>query len=275
MYPCPNNPTYGIFVKEQEDALTKEYPSVKYTIFYIDGKKSKFEYLKSIYQIHNLINKQDFDLIHIHYGFSGLFLLLKNIKKKIPILMTLHGGDIQVEQGKKIQVYFTKKILKKVDAAITLNQRMDNITKQYINRTFIIPCSVDTEIFYPDEKTTKSINLSQEINIIFPSDKTRYVKNYPLFEKVIGVLKTKYQIKCTTYEIKNMDRKQVADLYRKSDLMIMTSISEGSPQVVKEAMACNLPVISTNVGDVENLLYNVKNSAVVQSMSEEELADLA
>lgn len=55
-----------------------------------------------------------------------------------------------------------------------------------------------------------------------------------------------------------MSRIEVATLYQNADLMIMTSISEGSPQVVKEAMACNLPVISTNVGDVAHLLENVK-----------------
>lgn len=72
-----------------------------------------------------------------------------------------------------------------------------------------------------------------------------------------------------------MSRIEVATLYQNADLMIMTSISEGSPQVVKEAMACNLPVISTNVGDVAHLLENVKNSAVANKMDAEELAFLA
>lgn len=274
MYPSVKAPTYGIFVKEQEIALCKEYPDVEYTIAFIDGKSSKKEYISSIFKIHRLIKENRFDVIHVHYGFSGLFLLLKNITKNIPVLITLHGGDIQREQGKNVQVFFTKKILKKASAAITLNTRMDIIAKQYIKNTQIIPCSVNTDLFKPLEQSVVC-NSSNQVKIIFPSDRTRYVKNYPLFEETIHLLRTKYGINCITFEVKNLTREQVVSLYQSSDLMIMTSISEGSPQVVKEAMACNLSVISTNVGDVSVLLNGVKDSGVSNDMSAESLADLA
>lgn len=274
MYPCTENPTYGIFVQEQERAITHEYPNVHYTVVFINGRQDKSEYIKSIFKIRTLINKQSFDLIHVHYGFSGLFLLLGKLPKKIPVLITLHGGDIQAEQGKNVQVWFTKQILKKANAAITLNKQMDDIVKKYVKYTKIIPCSVNTNLFIPPS-TPKFTTPQEELHIIFPSDKNRSVKNYPLFEKTISILKKKYGIKCHTSEIKNMSRTEVAQLYQNANLMIMTSISEGSPQVVKEAMACNLPVISTNVGDVSLLLENVKNSAVSTKMEAEELAKLA
>lgn len=270
MYPTPETPYYGIFVKEQMEAICKVHKEVSYTVFFIDGRKSQKEYLKSIFAIHKLINKNEFDLIHVHYGLSGLF-LLKKLKKNIPVVITLHGGDIQIEQGKKIQVFLTKLILKKADCAITLNNKMDTIVKQYMPFTKIIPCSVDINTFTPAEKRT----IENTKRIIFPSDRSRVVKNYPLFKNVVEILKSKYKIQCSTVEIKNMSRSEVSTLYSTSDLMIMTSISEGSPQVIKEAMACNLPVVSTNVGDVANLLKGVKNSAVSKSMDADMLAELA
>lgn len=270
MYPTPQAPYYGIFVKEQMEAICKVHKDVSFTVFFIDGRKSKMEYIKSIFAIHKLINENEFDLIHIHYGLSGLF-LLKKLRKNIPVVITLHGGDIQKEQGKKIQVFLTKLILKKTDLAITLNNKMDAIAKQCIPLTKIIPCSVDINTFTPFEKKT----IQNTKRIIFPSDRSRVVKNYPLFESVIELLKSKYKIQCSTIEIKNMSRSEVSSLYSTSDLMIMTSISEGSPQVIKEAMACNLPIVSTNVGDVSCLLKDVKNSAVSDSMDAEILAELA
>lgn len=272
MYPTEDAPYYGIFVKEQKMAVCRFHNDVDYTVVFIDGRKDKLTYLKSINKIHKIINENEFDLIHVHYGFAGLF-LLKKLKKNIPILITLHGGDIQIEQGKKIQVFFTKRILKRANAAVTLNERMDKIVRDYVKKTYIVPCSVNTDIFSPGKQ--RKNQSEEDIKIVFPSDKTRFVKNYPLFEKVIAVLIERYNIDCRTFEVKNMSRAQVSELYRSSDIMILTSFSEGSPQVVKEAMACNLPVVSTNVGDVSFLLDGVKDSAVSNTMSEIELAELA
>lgn len=269
MYPDKVHPYYGIFVSEQITAIHRKHP-ITYDVFFIDGRKDKTSYLKSVHAIHRQIEQNHYDLIHVHYGFSGLF-LLKKLKKKIPVVITLHGGDIQVEQGKWIQVFFTKHILKHADIAITLNDRMDVIAKQLTKNTVKIPCSVNTDLFKPSDIKKPSGN-SHEYTIVFPSDKTRMVKNYPLFAKTVEILQSEYKLICKEVELKNMSREEVTNLYQHADLMLMTSISEGSPQVVKEAMGCNLPIVSTKVGDVDYLLDGVRSSAVASQMDAEELA---
>lgn len=57
-------------------------------------------------------------------------------------------------------------------------------------------------------------------------------------------------------------------------MLLLTSISEGSPGVIKEAMACNLKIVSTNVGDVAVNLKGMKNAAVATTRTPEELAEL-
>ena len=56
--------------------------NIHYTVAFIDGRHNKSEYIKSIFKIRKLIKEQDFDLIHVHYGFSGLFLLAGKLPKK-------------------------------------------------------------------------------------------------------------------------------------------------------------------------------------------------
>jgi glycosyltransferase involved in cell wall biosynthesis len=269
MYPSVDDSTYGIFVKEQIEAIERVQVIDK-SIYVINGRKGFKEYLKSVFIIRKIIRKEHFDLVHIHYGLSGLFLLLGRIKA--PVIMTLHGGDIQTEQGKMVQVALTKLILRKCDFAITLNGRMDEIARRYVSRTEIIPCSVNNKLFVPKERFERKPKTAK---VLFPSARTRLVKDFPLFQRACKVLRDKYGLSIEEYYLENLSRQEVANLFCKMDLLLMTSISEGSPQVVKEAMACNLPIVSTNVGDVSILLDGVQNCYVAGSRDENELADLA
>lgn len=259
MFPDKKSSYYGIFIKEQIEAIIKYYP-IDYDIYFIDGRKNKWNYIKSISKIHNMILHNKYDLIHIHYGLAGLF-LFKKMRNKIPIVITLHGGDIQKTQKKYIQIFLTKKILKKADFVITLNDKMNNEVKPFVTRTEVIPCSINTEFFIPPINRSRNAPL----NVVFPSSKERVEKNYRLFKDVLDLYKQKYSIDLQCIELNKMNRQQVVELFQIADVMLMTSYSEGSPQVVKEAMACNLPVISTNVGDVDYLLKGVKGSLVVDN----------
>ncbi len=258
------------FVTDQVNAMNKHCPDVEFTVYTIKGRDSKWNYLSSIPEIKRIIKNGGFDLVHIHYGLSGLFMLF-NGKFDIPIVVTFHGGDIQIDQKHWVQVFLSKMIAKRCDAAITLNQKMDTVVRKYNHNTRIIPCSIDMEFFKPAEKRIATDNVKR---IIFPSFRTREVKNYPLFEATIQLLKQKYGFCIETIEFNNISRKEVYNYYLQSDLVMLTSFSEGSPGVVKEAMACNLPVVSTNVGDVSVNLKGVKGCAVANAMNAEELAML-
>ena len=271
MFPHEGSSYYGIFVKEQMESVMRYHPDIEYDVVYIDGKSSKLNYLSTIPKLIKLTNSGRYDLVHIHYGLSGLFSLFMH-KIKTPIVVTLHGGDIQIAQNKKVQVWISKHVLRKAKYAFTLNEDMKNLVKKYCANTALCPCSVNTELFNDtcDHSSNKSIK-----RIVFPNDRKRVVKNFPLFEQVLAILKERYGINTEFTEIKGMSREEVCKLLNNSDLLLMTSISEGSPQVVKEAMACNLPVVTTPVGDVKYLLKDVDNCIVSDTHDANELAECA
>ena len=80
-------------------------------------------------------------------------------------------------------------------------------------------------------------------------------KNYALAKKAIALL-TKYDV--NLIELKGYKRDEVNQLLNACDLALLPSKSEGSPQFIKEAMACNCPIISTDVGDVKDVIKNTK-----------------
>lgn len=267
MYPVGSHQYYGIHVKEQIEAVVMQ-AGCNYDIYFINAlENGKLAYIKSIKHIINKVKKEHYDIIHIHYGISGLFLLLYRPKAKI--FLTLHGGDILKRQGHKLQVMLTKKVLDKVDRVFILNNEMASV----IRKTYceILPCGVDIDFFKPIPKKS-CVNRTKLI--LFPGNPQRHVKNFPLFKKVIALLKDRTKHNIEYRYIHNLSRIEVRDLLNTADCLLMTSVSEGSPQIIKEALACGVPVVSVPVGDVRDVVENVPACFVSETYSPEELFDL-
>lgn len=268
MFPTASHKYYGIHVKEQIDGL-KKYFNFDSLLFFINALEcGKIEYLKSIIAIAKSIKKYKPDVIHIHYGISGIFLLF--YRPRCKIFITLHGGDILPKQGNYLQIALTKIILKKVDAAFILNSEMSVALSKLSIPYEILPCGIDVNYFNPNRHVIK-----KELNktIVFPGDPNRLVKNYKLFEKVVEELKILYSGDFNIQIVHNLNRNQVANLLCNSDCLIMTSWSEGSPQIVKEALSCNLPVVSVPVGDVEEVIKGLPGCYITQKHCAKELAE--
>ncbi|MGD8172068.1 glycosyltransferase [Vibrio sp. TRT 21S02] len=267
MYPDRDkNFTYaGIFVKEQLDELNKR-EGISCDIFAIDGFKSKLEYLKSVFEINKLLATKKYDIIHVHYGLSGLFMLANPFKCWKNVVLTLHGGDILIKQGKTMQVALTKKLLRKVGKVITLNEEMNNVVKKFRDDYKVLPCGVDESFFNSEIKERKN-------QVLFPGRKDRPVKNYPFFKAVIEAYNKKFG-HLEPVIVDGFTRDEVRDLMKSSSAILMTSISEGSPQAIKESMACNLAVVSSDVGDVAHVLGNTTGTYVYSNTeSPEDVAE--
>ncbi|MFO6423124.1 glycosyltransferase [Motilimonas sp. KMU-193] len=257
MYPGRNKKFEyaGIFVKEQVEALNRQ-SGVECNLFIINGYKSKLAYFWGSIKllVHLAFNK--YDVIHAHYGLSALFTLLNPFKRRWDnVILTLHGGDILVEQGKNVQVFLTKLILNRVAKVLTLNDKMNDVVGTYRDDYIVLPCGVDTDFFKPD------FDVIRGNTILFPGRTDREVKNFPLFQKVIS----NYNEKFGHLEIVPLDgftREEVKAYMQTAAAVLMTSVSEGSPQVIKEAMSCDMAIVSSNVGDVEYLTRNVAGAAV-------------
>lgn len=256
MYP-DRNPAFnyqGIFVKEQLESLrTRE--NVQCDLFVIDGFKSKFNYLFGALKVFFKIKFGRYDVIHAHYGLSGLFVLFQPLKTWKNVVVTLHGGDILIKQNNPVQVMLSKLIIKRVGRTVILNQEMENVVHSCGVKPYILPCGSDS-VFFDCKYSRDKKNI-----ILFPGSPKRPEKNFPLFEKIV---KTYIQIygDVEVVAVDGYTREEVSTLLSNSKALVMTSFSEGSPQIIKEALLCDLPVISTNVGDVSHVLCGVQGTYV-------------
>lgn len=260
MYPTKDTPYYGIFVKEQVDKLISMKGASEVTCHFIDGKNAMQKYLLSFFGIYKKVKSFSPDILHLHFGLTMLPLLVLYpwLKYKgIKIVLTTHGGDVVGHYP--ITRFITNVAIKLSDYIINVSSETNDIVKRKTRNTTYIPCGITAEFF--SEKETRSRV------IVFPSSPSRHEKNYPRFLRIVEQVKEPFEVAV----LENLSREEVANLFRRSAVMLMTSDYEGSPQAVKEAIMCDLPVVSTEVGDVPMLLSNYESCVV--SNDEEILAD--
>ena len=238
-----NNGKISPFITDQVEALKNEGIEVEY--FHIDGKGLS-GYLKEYKKLIKRIKKSNPDIVHAHYGFSGL---LSVLQRKKPVVTTFHGCDVNVAKNRflsQIASYLsTKSIFVSEDLSNKINQKNSEV----------IPCGVDLGIFYPRdniEEIRKKFNLDKDKKyILFSSSFSNPVKNYPLAKDSVLTIK---DIEIELIELKGYSRSEVSMLLNAVDAVLLTSIREGSPQFIKEAMACNCPIVTTDVGDIRDVI---------------------
>ncbi len=242
------NSSYGIspFVKEQGDALRKQ--GIHVDNFLINGKGIR-GYLKNIFRLRKYLKRHDYDILHGHFIWSILVCLFQS---KIIKIGTFHGCDLNRPSFRFVA---DKVVIPKLAISIVVSDKMAALVPK--QKTTVIPCGIDIDTFCPMTNYVLPDNpliVSGKVNILFCSDFQIPVKNAPLAFQAVNLLKENYDI--NLIELKGLNRSEVNLLLNLVDLVIMTSFSEGSPQIIKEAMACNCPVVSTNVGDVSWLVGN-------------------
>ena len=103
---------------------------------------------------------------------------------------------------------------------------------------------------------------SDKIHLFFPADTKRYEKNYPLIASALKMFNDH------SIEIHKLDKAIDSEMmnlhYQASDIVLLTSLWEGSPNVIKEALACNKIIVSTDVGDVNERFGNLKGVFIAQ-----------
>ena len=262
----PSNPKWSFelnrsYIYEQAESL-KEL-GIEYDTYYIEGK-GIIGYLKNYKNMMNKIKEYRPNLIHAHYGLSGL---LANLQRKVPVITTYHGSDINVKQIRPFSYLASKLSTENIFVHKTLAPKIN-----YKKEVHLIACGVDTKLFYPIEKdkARELLNLKTDKKYgLFTSSFQNNVKNYPLAKEAIE--KSKYDVELL--ELKGYTREEVNLLMNAVDFLIITSLSETGPLVAKEAMCCNTPIVSVDVGNVKDTLSETNGSYITYSYDATELAE--
>lgn len=256
------------FIKEQVKALeTIENEQVECAYYKIKGKGA-LGYIKEIPTLRKEIREYNPDIIHAHFGLSGLLANLTT--RRVPVVSTYHGSDINLPKIRP----FSKVAMRLSAWNIFVSKRnMALVGAIEGNKCSLIPCGVtlSESQLQTREEARKALGWAmEEKKVLFAGAFDNAVKDPDLAKQAINELNIKGR-NAELVELKGYSREQVNRLMCACDAFLMTSKMEGSPQVIKEAMACGIPIVSVDVGDVAERVEGVNGCYVVHSRNKNEL----
>ncbi len=252
MYPTRARPWYGTFVEEQVSALRRAGASVDVLAF--SGGRTRISYADAVRRLQGAVRRADYDVVHAHHGLAGA---IGVTQRRVPVCTTFHGSDT----GRiPWQLRISRLVAQHSTPIVVESTARDRLRAPHAH---ILPCGVDTTLctpIAPEERLALGWDMGTPY-ALFPASPAKGVKNYPLFDSAICRYREMFGV-VNSVRLEDLDRHEVARVVAAADVMVMTSISEGSPVAVKEALACNTPVVSVDVGDVRAVIGGLPGCAV-------------
>ena len=267
------------FIEEQIVAL--QQIGVEIIRYGVTGK-GIVGYLRELPALRRIIRVERPDIIHAHYGLCGL---LANLQRMVPVVTTYHGSDINkpsIRRFSKIAMRLSAHNIFVSQRNVALAFRLSPFAFRLKKRSTLLPCGVNIPKPWSELQTqwVGQLTLNQWVqgvlskdakNILFAGAFDNKVKDPELAKEAMNELEVK-GVKAKLIELKGYNRDQVNALMYNCDALLMTSKTEGSPQVIKEALACGCPIVSMDVGDVAERTSGVEGCYIVHTREPNEIA---
>ncbi|WP_312912000.1 glycosyltransferase [Natronosalvus caseinilyticus] len=248
------------FLNQQQAAL--ERCGVRFETLSVAGDvtgenaRGPLEYLQFFRTVRRELDRE-YDLIHAHYGLTAPMALAQ---RRVPVVCSLWGSDVHgpVAPVSRFCAPFC-------DEVIVMSEAMADALGRECR---VIPDGVDLETFRPGSQAAARDRVgwpTDEHAVLFPYAPDRSVKNYPRAKRIVDRADGRLERPVSLRTITGVDHDEMPHYMNAADALLVTSHSEGSPNAVKEAMACDLPVVAVDVGDVRERLEGVSPSCVADA----------
>lgn len=269
-WPNEDNDTYCVFIKRQMQSLVDR--GLRCDVLFIRGYRSRLAYLLAAGRLAawSLARRRKYKLVHAH---SGEAALAAGFFRRAPLLVSYLGDDVlgtpdehgRIHRGSKVKRAIIRRHSRLADHTITKSLEMETALPETVRRrNTVLPNGVDTDAFRPQDRALARRELGWNVDeriALFAADPAVARKRHWLAEAAVRLARAELpDLRLEVAQDVTPDR--IPLLMNAADCLLLTSSIEGSPNVVKEALMCNLPVITTPTGDVEQLLDGVVPSCV-------------
>jgi glycosyltransferase involved in cell wall biosynthesis len=275
-YPTPGKPRTTHFIKRQAEFL--QAAGIDVDVFHFQGEKRLVNYAAAWVETRRRLQRGHYDLVHAQFGQSGLL----GLPKRVPLVVTLRGSDLlgivddrtgrYTWKGRLLQ-RATRHVARVADAVIVVAAHMAPLVDTTAP-LHVIPSGIDLELFHPGPRAAarRALGLeSDERFVLFAGRPNQARKRYALAARAVQLLQQRLPARFVVAW--GVMHEEMPDYFNACDVLVHTSMQEGSPNVVKEALACNLPVVSVPVGDVAERLAGLEGCELTVDDRPETIAD--
>ena len=239
LWPTRSEPQYGVFVQSQVDALRRRQGiEVEVRTFPRGG----LSYVRAAWALRGSARRGRFDIVHAHYGLSGWSALATRAPQ---LVVTFHGTDLR------------HPVVGTLSRALVRLAGLPATVSSWLARTEIpgagsrravavLPCGIDMERFETIDRATARARLGLDPDrpyMLFPADPARQVKRYDRALELAA--------RFPDAELLSLRAAPPGDVplwINASNVVLVTSDSEGFGLAALEALACDVPVLATPVG---------------------------
>jgi glycosyltransferase involved in cell wall biosynthesis len=268
MYPTEQKPHACTFIKTQVDSLIAE--GVEVEVIHPRRGPLLIRYISASIQVFLKTLKGRFDVVNGHYAH---WCLAARMQWTTPVVASFLGGDLlgelYADGGLSKRAILFRRISRWMcywaDAVIVKTEEMKRAAPG--SKVYVIPNGVDFTLFHPIPRAEARAALGWDQDrcyVLFGNNPNEYRKNFPLAQATIERLHTR-GIAAELVVASGLPQTTVMHYINASNALLLPSMYEGSPNIVKETMACNVPVVATDVGDVSQVIGHTKGCAVCSS----------
>ena len=274
-WPSPGQPWRAPFVFQQYKFLAAAGADVDFFTF--PGQKNPANYLRAWVDVRKRLRSRKYDVIHAQFGQSGMLAL----PKTRPLVVTFRGSDLEGIVGAdgrftaagRLLRGISRTVARAADAVCLVSESMSRHLPAGV-RYEIVPSGLDLELFKPGDRAAARRELGLPADgrlILFGGNPAVARKRHGLASAAVALLAAR--VPATLVAAGQVAHDRMPLWMNACDALLLTSVHEGSPNVVKEALACNVPVVSVDVGDVRQRIGGIPGCRVCADDRAETIAD--
>ena len=284
MYPTPSKPHAGAFVAAQVESLREL--GVDTEVWHVDRQgKGRSAYRGLSQAARRLVTEYQPDLVHVQYG--GV--LANRISRAVqdrPVLVSFCGDDLLGSRGDgvvdfalgQLNILASRRAAARAAGMVVKSRNLYDALPHRVDRerVWILPNGVDLSRFRPlDQRECQRLLGwdTERKHVLFPALLDRPEKRFGLAKEGVAQL-NRSRGDVELHPLSGVEHAEVPTWLNAADVVLLTSSREGSPNAIKEALACNVPVVSVDVGDVAERIEGIAGCYLAEETPEDIAAKL-